>query len=63
MNEKITNGYYWAKTSGYKWFNAVIHVYGDTPFCKIEGYDFSNNKEVKDISAIDEFGARIPEPK
>lgn len=54
-------GYYWAATAGMEWCNAVVRVYGDSPFFKVEGYNFQANREVDDISQIHEFGSKIKE--
>lgn len=58
-NRPQETGYYWAKTNGYKWYNIIVQVYGDFPFFKVNGYDFSKDKGVTDISQIAEFGNRI----
>lgn len=54
-------GYYWAATAGMEWCNAVVRVYGDFPFFKVEGYNFQVNREVDDISQIRKFGHKIEE--
>jgi hypothetical protein len=55
------SGYYWARTAGKAWWNAIVQVYGDAPFFKIDGYDFCSEKRLNDISQVDEFGNKIRE--
>jgi hypothetical protein len=61
MNLPNKSGFYWAKTRGMKWFKAIVQVYGESPFFKINGYDFRHDKKFSELSEIDEFGEVIKE--
>ncbi|MCT4647558.1 MAG: hypothetical protein N4A74_21400 [Carboxylicivirga sp.] len=54
-------GFYWAKTDGMNWFNAIVQVYGDAPFFRLIGWDHRHEKTFKGINKVDEFGDRIKE--
>ncbi len=54
-------GFYWAKTDGMQWFNAIVQVYGDSPFFKVIGWDHRREKTFSGIENISEFGNKIQE--
>lgn len=59
QNLPHSTGYYWAKTNGVKWWNAIIHVYGDFPFFRVDGWDFCKDCRVTKICDVDAFGNQI----
>lgn len=54
-------GFYWAKTGSYKWFNAIVNVYGEAPFFRIVGWHTVDDVIFKSITDITEFGDKIEE--
>lgn len=58
-NEK---GFYWAKTDSFKWFNAIVHVVGDSPFYTIEGWCTYSETCFTKLSKIEEWRPKIEEP-
>lgn len=54
-------GFYWVKTDGMNWFNAIVHVYGDAPFYKVIGWDHRHEATFSGIEKIKEFGEKIQE--
>jgi hypothetical protein len=56
-------GYYWVKTGGRHYYNGIVSVYGESPFFRLYGYDFSGEIIINNISEIEEFGDKIIEMK
>ena len=54
-------GYYWAASAGKEWLDSIVQIYGDPPFFKVNGYNYSDNKEIDDVSQIHAFGPKIDE--
>lgn len=64
MDEKkeIKPGFHFAKANGHKGYNVIVEVYGTSPFYKVRGWDFVNDRQVTDISHLDEVGDYIERP-
>ena len=58
-------GFYWAKSSNYKWYNLIVHIYGDLPYLEWEAWDRGmNSRIIKGSGEPDfRFGDKIEEPK
>lgn len=61
LNRPHSVGLYWARKSGFKFWNYIIRVYGDYPFLKIDLYDLQNHRMTHDATWIDikEVGPQI----
>lgn len=63
----IEPGFYWAKSKeGYKWWNLILYVYGESPFLKVRAFDYADSDRIGFLvtdpeSAI--FGPRIDAPE
>lgn len=57
-------GVYWARSGNYKWWNLIVHVYGDAPFFQIDIWQFNHGIVVVKAAVhdIEEFGPRIETP-
>lgn len=44
-----SEGFYWAKTSGYQWFNLIIRIHGESPFLHIDAWEYVERRVIADI--------------
>lgn len=60
-------GYYWARGSGFKWWNLIINIYGEFPYLRYRIWDIVNDRIVLDKDRysvlIEEIGMKIPKPE
>lgn len=58
-------GLYWVKTDGYRWFNAIAHIWGETPYLHLSSVYFPYDSSVRKLALSDiaEWGDRIPQPE
>ena len=60
-------GYYWARSEQrFKWYDMIIHVYGEAPFFRMEGWKLSGSSACcgsVDLSDIADFGPQIEHPE
>lgn len=61
VNLPSQTGFYWARTSGHRWWNLIVNVRGDAPFFCIDMWEYTHDKLVVLGSVYDivEFGPRI----
>lgn len=54
-------GIFWARLRGFKWWNLIVYIYGDAPFCKADTWDMNGSTMTvdADIMHIEEFGDMI----
>jgi len=59
-----TPGLYWARRSGFRWWNLILRCSGTAPFMRIDGWDRSQETVLKNLDPADvaEWGPLIPNP-
>jgi hypothetical protein len=63
METPNTEGFYFAKSENYKWFNLIAQIYGQSPFFKIRAWHRFHDKIIEiNVSDIKEWGPKIVEP-
>lgn len=57
-------GFYLAATSGYQWWNLVVHVRGEVPYLRIDAWSFIEDRVFANIPIydIEQFGPKISNP-
>lgn len=59
-------GFYWAKERNYKWWNLIIHVYGTSPYLRVEIWKINSERIILDKDrysmSIEEIGIKIERP-
>lgn len=61
----LSTGLYFGKINHSDWFNAVIYVHGNSPFFKMDVWEFTSGKLMVDYEPwrVKEFGQRITSPE
>jgi hypothetical protein len=63
-NQPSKPGFFWAKSSGCKWYDLILNVYGEAPYLKIQGWSRRNGSGVYKYEPgdIEEWGPEIQDP-
>lgn len=63
INLPSKEGFYWARSGTYNWWNLIVRVYGDAPFFRIDVWSYSDHSFGMNVSVydIEEFGPMIVE--
>lgn len=61
LNPPADAGVYWARGSGYRFWNFMVRVYGNSPYFRIDVWDILNHKFYHDANFVDikEFGPAL----
>ena len=61
INMPDKKGIFWAKSHGYNWWNLIIVVYGESPYFRVDIWDYVGGTLVQEaqLSDIDEVGPKI----
>lgn len=55
-------GFYWARERGFRYWNLIVEVVGDSPFFRLDVWSLNSPKKATadvDVDLIEEFGPKI----
>lgn len=63
-NAPTHEGFFWARSKSFEWWNLIVRVYGDSPFFRIDSWDVSTAHIVENehLYNIEQFGPEIEHP-
>lgn len=62
-NKPTEPGFYWARESGYQWWNVIVMVEGESPYLSYRAWDRTEGVTVGKDPSDYYFGPKIEEPE